>query len=113
MVDSWSRVPTLLADVSAVSWSGDLSVTAVGTNATGTANVGASRATVVALDGVADPVPLPALPAPIAAAEAAGDPVVLATAPGRPTVVSAGPRSWVLSGRNWAAGPRVSDPAYP
>ncbi len=112
-VDSWSRVPTSLADVRAVSWSGDLSLTVVGTNAAGTANVGTARAVIVALDGVADPVSLPVLPAPVTAAESAGGQVGLASAPGRPTVVCIGSRSWVLSDRTWEPGAAVRDPAYP
>ena len=113
MVDSWSRVPTSLADVTAVSWSGDLALTVLGTNTTAGANVGSARATYVALDGVADPVSLPPLPSLVVAAESAGAPVDLATAPRRPTVVCTGSRSWILTGRSWAPGPPIRDPTYP
>ena len=115
MVDGWTQVPTSLPDADSVAWSGDLSLTVLGTAATVAADpVGGPRLDDVSLDGVPDPTVSLALPAAVAAqaAVAEGGPFVT-SAPGRNDLVSTGSATWKLQAGRWMTIGTWLSPAYP
>jgi hypothetical protein len=77
----------------------------------------------VTLDTVADPTPLPALPADFSAPttssetpRAAPEPVTVTAATDRPTLIGLGTRTWILRASGWEALPAksaASQLAYP
>jgi hypothetical protein len=105
-----------MADVAAVSWSDDLALTVVGDGvgqaATSAIRTAGLRAVVVALDRVADPIPLAGLPA-AAVAQAANAPVAIASGPGRSTTLSVGTSRWQLQSARWNAVPAAGAFSYP
>ncbi len=113
-VSKWTQVATGMSDVSAVSWSGDLSLTVLGSPAAQN-HVGASSQLavgVVALDSVDPPSLLPLPPAAVASS-GAGQLLQLATAPGRPVLLTSGSGSWLLESSNWVATSLLRGPSYP
>ena len=115
VVDGWTPVPTSLANVDAVSWSGDLAITVLGSPTNALANT-PRRAVVVALDAVAEPIPLPALPSAFAGPASAGGSVQglsVTTAPARPTLVGLGDQTWQLESDSWLAVRDASTVSYP
>ena len=112
-VAGWTALPTDLSDVVAVSWSGDLELTMLGRPTAAPAESSAIHAEVLALDGVADPIQLPALPSEFEALVVVPERPLITTAPGRPAMIGIGTRRWVLDGGRWVAAAPARDPSYP
>jgi hypothetical protein len=112
----WTAIPTEMADVVAVSWSGDLELTLLGrpTAAPGApSTTSAVRAEVVTLDGVADPIQLPALPSEFEALVVVPERPLITTAPGRQEMIDIGTRRWLLDAGSWEVATPARDPSYP
>lgn len=115
VVAGWTPVPTSMADVDAVSWSSDLSITVLGSPLTATAST-PRRAAVIALDTVAEPTPLPDLPPAFSAADELTGPdqaITISTAPGRPTLVGLDGQTWQLQSGSWLAVRGAATVSYP
>jgi hypothetical protein len=110
---AWTALPTGMADVVAVGWSGDLELTLLGRPAAGPAASSAVHAEVVSLDGVADPVQLPALPGDFEALLAVPERPLITTAPGRSAMIDIGTRRWLLDAGRWEVATPARDPSYP
>jgi hypothetical protein len=113
MAAGWSKIPTDMTDVAAVSWSGDLELTVLGRPTAAPAASAALHAELVELDGVADPVPLPALPSEFEGLVAVPERPVITTSPGRPTMLEVGTKRWLLDAGRWAVASPARDPSYP
>jgi Lipoprotein LpqB beta-propeller domain/Sporulation and spore germination len=112
-VSGWTAVPTGMADVVALSWSGDLELTLLGRPASQPPTSAAVHAEVVALDGVSDPTPLPALPADLEALVAVPERPLVSASPARPTMIGIGTRRWLLEAGRWVPRSPARDPSYP
>jgi hypothetical protein len=117
-VAGWTTVSTDMSDVVAVSWSGDLQLTLLGRPVAGPAGSPALttsvvRAEVVALDGVGDPISLPALPADFEALVVVLEHPLITTAPGRQVMIGIGTRRWLLDAGRWEVAAPARDPSYP
>jgi hypothetical protein len=109
----WVKIPTGMADVAAVSWSGDLELTVLGRPAAASGASADLRAELVELDGVSDATALPALPHEFEALVATPERPVIATSPGRPPMLEVGTKRWLLDEGRWDAASPVRDPSYP
>jgi Lipoprotein LpqB beta-propeller domain len=113
VVTGWSKIPTDMADVAGVSWSGDLELAVLGRPTTAPAASATLHAELVELDGVTDPTPLPALPSDFEALVAAPERPVITTSPGRPAMLDVGTKRWVLDAGQWEVASPARDPLYP
>ena len=109
----WTRIPTGMTDVVAVSWSGDLELTLLGRPPAAAAASAAVHAEVVTLDGVAGPTPLPALPPEFEALVAVPERPLITASPGRPTMIDIGTQRWLLDAGRWEVASPARDPSYP
>lgn len=113
VVTGWTKIPTGMADVVTLSWSGDLQLTVLGRPTTAPASSAAVRAEVVALDGISDPVLLPVLPGEFEALVVVPERPLITTAPGRPAMIDIGTRRWLLDAGRWEVASPARDPSYP
>ncbi len=112
-VAGWTTIPTDMSDIVAVSWSGDLQLTLLGRPTAAPAASAAVRAEVVALDGVADPLTLPALPSEFEELVVVPERPLITAAPGRPAMIDIGTRRWLLNAGRWDVATPARDPSYP
>ncbi len=113
VVTGWSKIPTDMTDVTAVSWSAELELTVLGRPTAAPAASAALHAELVELDGVSDPTPLPALPSEFEGLVAVPERPVITTSPGRPPMLEVGTKRWLLAAGQWEVASPAGDPSYP
>jgi lipoprotein LpqB-like beta-propeller protein len=109
----WVKIPTGMADVAAVSWSGDLELAVLGRPVAASGASADLRAELVELDSVSDATTLPTLPEEFLALVDTPERPVISTSPGRPPMLEVGTKRWLLNGGRWDVASPARDPSYP